>query len=356
MRPMIRPGLAFAWRSADTLQLGIDDPRPLIVSGLPAYARVVLALMDGVRTHVEIASTVATISDSTASTNSEDSEQTASVTDDVRDMIDRLLELGAVIDAGRWPGAAAVPLDAHERLLPDLAALGSAEPDHWWVALSTTSVTVLGASRLGAIIASSLVASGVGQVTVADPRPVTLADIALGGFTTHDLGHRRAELLSLHPERRATPEPDEMATRSLVVVTDAIDADTAARDLAAEGITHLVTSCRERLGRVGPFVVPGTSPCQFCLYLHRRDHDPAWSQIWRQRTWPASPAAHGPTAAVTASLAVAHILTWIAGDRPPSTSQVIEVAAPECTITSRPSVVHPECGCSWSADRATMAG
>ena len=334
MRPIIRPGLTVAWRTADTVQLGIDDPHPIVISGVAPSAKAVLDLMDGVRTRSDILAVA---------------EQDE--IDEVSSLIDQLIELGAVVDAGRWPGGPRISATSRARLLPELMSAAPPDPDRWWRSLAQSQVSIVGASRLGATLACALAAAGIGRVVVEDRRPVALADVSPGGFTPDDVGEPRSTVLSLHPEWRAMSSRLPLR-RELTVVTDASDIDANTQRLATHGSTHLVVSCHERIGRVGPFVRPGITPCVVCLHLHRRDHDPQWPDVWRQQPHVPSPVANAAIVAITAHIAATHVLSWALGDDPPSTHGVIEILAPYGTVITRPSHRHPECGCAW----ATMAG
>jgi hypothetical protein len=326
---MLRPGLAVAWRSPGTLQLGLDGPEPLVVSGLSPACRAALGMMDGTRTVDQVVDQVHT--DDHAA---------------VHELVDRLASAGALLDAGLWPGGRGQPPARRERLLPDLVATAPADPDSWWAALATAHVTVFGASRLGAVVARALSESGIAKVEVHDRRPVTAADVCLGGFASADIGSMRSELLRAHPGPPPPPRRRKVE-RHLAVVTDAVDIDQRAATLAASGTPYLVTSCQERAGTVGPFVDPGSSACHFCLELHRRDEDPAWPELWRQRTWSASPVTVASTVAVTAHLAASQVVSWVLGEPMSSAVGVLQVDGRRGTSVLRPVSPHPECGCAW---------
>jgi bacteriocin biosynthesis cyclodehydratase domain-containing protein len=182
---------------------------------------------------------------------------------------------------------------------------------------------------------------------------VTHADVSLGGFTPNDVGGRRADLLSTHPEwggRIRTHSVD----RRLVVVTDAVDVLPRCRALTATGTAHLVVSCRELVGRIGPLVLPGQSPCQFCYQLARRDVDRGWPTVWRQQSAAATPNADGVLTAITAQIAVAHVLDWLTGGDPPTLDGFVDVTAPHAATTHRRLARHPECGCAWPEDGSSL--
>ena len=328
MRPMFRPGLSWAWRSDDSIHVGIDGPHPVVISGVPNGTDAAFALMDGTRTLDELLNAV-----------------NGSVPG-LPEMIARLTEVGAVIDGGSWPGGRRIAKASRTRLLPDLMAAAPADPDHWWTSLAETHVVVVGASRLGSVIACALASVGFGRVTVDDRRKVAEGDVCNGGFTQAEVGLRRCELLTARDDLEAM-ESSIRPSRKLYVVTDAVDIDARTRSLTGHGSTHLVVSSRDRMGRVGPFVIPAQTACMFCVHLHHRDHDPAWPQVWRQLSWDATPITHSITVAITANLAVSHVLTWATSGNPPSMRGIIDVDGPHGTSQFRSTPPHPECGCTW---------
>lgn len=350
MRPLLAPGMRWAWRTPTTLQFGIDVPRPLVVSGLPAFGHLLLPLLDGTRERSQIPAAIAALSGE----GSTDSEVLA--------IIDRLVDLGIVVDGGSWPGALAVNAAWREQLAPDLRCASAIErfrsrPAARWDALAASEVVIMGASRLGATIARILTSAGLGRVTVRDTRDVSPADVSVGGYATADVGRRRSELLSTPFAENGHPHSGEVDQR-LVVVTDAANTDSLCRSLSTTDKPHLVVSCRELVGRVGPLVEPGRTPCHFCLALARRDRDPQWPAIWRQHQATATPDADTVLVGLTAYLAIAHALDWLTGGRPPSIGGFVEVTAPYGETSSRRFTHHPECGCAWPDSTAsrTMAG
>ena len=190
----------------------------------------------------------------------------------------------------------------------------------------------------------ALAAAGVGRVDIDDPAPVTPADVSLGGFAPKDVGGRRSGLQLAHSNAATRAR---RIRRRLVLVTDAVEEHPRCRALAAAGTAHLVVSCRELIGRVGPLVVPGRTACQFCLELARRDVDAGWADVWRQQLPTPTPDADAVLVGITAHIAAAHVLEWLTGGQPPSLGGFVEVVAPVGTTTHRRLAQHPECGCRW---------
>jgi hypothetical protein len=191
-----------------------------------------------------------------------------------------------------------------------------------------------------------LAGAGACWIDVDDPHLVTAADVSAGGFSPDDIGRRRSEVLGRRPKRLKEPQTRRSRQR-LVIVTDAVDVDDLGRSLVAADTPHLVVSCRELIGRVGPLVEPGASACLFCLQLARRDVDSGWSDVWRQQATQSSPDADALLVGTTAHLAAAHVVDWLTGGRPPSWGGFVEVVAPHGAVTTRSLAPHPECGCTW---------
>jgi bacteriocin biosynthesis cyclodehydratase domain-containing protein len=111
----------------------------------------------------------------------------------------------------------------------------------------------------------------------------------------------------------------------------------------------------ETLGSVGPFVVPGMSPCSHCLALRRADEDPAWPVLLAQHCSGRAttvPACDTSLATAVAGLAALHGLIYLDGGSPPSLGAVVDVSMVDGSVRRRRLDPHPDCGCCWSAAAA----
>ena len=104
-------------------------------------------------------------------------------------------------------------------------------------------------------------------------------------------------------------------------------------------VPHLPVVVAERTVGVGPFVVPGLSPCLYCVHLARSDRDPAWPAVATQ-LWGRAPRELGRTeVAETAAFVVRRIIEG------PGESGTAWEVGPEGVSATRWSR-HPGCRCA----------
>ncbi|MBV9486033.1 MAG: TOMM precursor leader peptide-binding protein, partial [Frankiaceae bacterium] len=108
---------------------------------------------------------------------------------------------------------------------------------------------------------------------------------------------------------------------------------------------------RETTATIGPFVLPGQTPCLRCVELGRGDRDPAWpvlaAQLIGERhvVEPCDVA----LASTAASIAALHVLAWLdhgIDPPPPSIGGMLELSLSDLRLRRRTIVAHPGCGCS----------
>ena len=126
-------------------------------------------------------------------------------------------------------------------------------------------------------------------------------------------------------------------------------------DHLREGAPHLLVRLAEGRAVVGPFVVPGATPCLRCTDAHLTDADPSWPLLVEQYARAVrSDRADGvpePVDAALASLALAwaarDLATYAEGGAPTTLASTIELAPRLETVETRQWFPHPRCGCSW---------
>jgi bacteriocin biosynthesis cyclodehydratase domain-containing protein len=347
MRPMLNPGLRRVWRSPATVQLGVYTKSRVLLQDVDDAFADLLASLDG-------GSDLATVVDRAVTSGHEEAA--------VRRLLDELLAAGAVIDASTWPGGVQLNHAARARLAPDLAAavLGGADEDtpvEHTAALAATTVVVQGVSRLGAVIATVASAAGFGRIEVMDERTVQPPDLCPGGFTPADLGVQRSTLLRRRPHWAATAGAPA-TSQTLHVLTDVSPTRALAAQLTRSGKPHLVVGSSEGVGRIGPLVVPGSTPCLRCHDLTRTDRDPQWARVALQLDDDAGLIADDSALTMaTAALATLHLTSWARGGQPPSLNGVLTLRPPHGEAAHQAFPFHPSCGCTWptNTQQDTMA-
>ncbi len=362
MRVQIRPGLVRLWRGPRTLQIGLDPRRGTVLEGVGDSERAVLeALAEGLDPRRLPGGPAG---------------------DGSRHLVELLAEAGVLLTdrAGRGVLSRLGPDAA--RLVQDAAAWSLVRPqagDGWELlaARGTRRVEVRGRGRTAFALAGTLVAAGVGTVTLgAGGGPVRTDEVGPLGPWPQDVGspleaaaERTCGLLGRTPPRWSPATPD------LVVLVDPDAADAArAEPLVRDDVPHLSVVPQEAGIVVGPLVVPGRGPCLRCLDLHRADRDPHWPRMLAQLLQPpgarrdepaeagrgrgstARPAAatqvrHGTqetaSSVLAAGLAALQVLGHLDGGTPAALGATLEIELPDGLPSRRPWPAHPACGCSW---------
>ncbi|MET0740110.1 MAG: ThiF family adenylyltransferase [Candidatus Nanopelagicales bacterium] len=349
MRPILKPGLQVLVRDAQTVQIGLDPRRAVLVTGSPEATIGLLNALDGTRDTPGVLTWAAA---------------NEVPLDDVVALLARLRAGGLLIDALAEHPLAERDRATRERLAPDADAVGLLDDDepHAMSRRYHAHVVVEGAGRLGAAIAHLLAASGVGRVGVVDDATVSLTDVSPAGhrfdaigrsrlLAVHDaLGAWGARAATLQQVRRPRARAARGATRQTdVVVLTTPEACTPHRraELLLGGQTHVTVRVQETVGEVGPLVVPGSSACAGCVELHRVDRDRGWSAVARCR---AEHEEIGETLLVTmtAALAAAAVTAHLDGrGDSPVVDGTVEVSLPFGLTTLRRWRPHPACGCRW---------
>lgn len=154
---------------------------------------------------------------------------------------------------------------------------------------------------------------------------------------------------------RHSSQPHASVSRDstdLVVLSDNLVADPRmVRDLHDAGIAHLPVRVRDRVGLVGPLVIPGRTSCLACADLHRSDRDAAWPAVAAQLRDTVG-SADRATVLATAALALSQVDRVVRAIRdggelgPPATlNTTLEFDVGATTIATRRWPKHPRCHC-----------
>lgn len=352
--PMLKPALRRAWRSRDTVQVGMTGAHASVVGPLDTATASLLALLDGTRSLPLLRAEAVALGLPEGRVDA---------------LVERLARAGLLDDA-RGGGAGGDTLRSRggaalERLRPDLASLSVLHPGpgaamRLMAARQEARVRVRGAGRVGAAVAALLSASGVGRVDVVDGGCVEPWDVGPGGVGARRTGERRDaagrrvvhEAAPLPGPRSRAGRPDPPLALTVCAPRDGVavwSPDPAeARELAASGTPHLYAGVAEATGVVGPLVLPGRSACAGCLDLDRAERDAAWPRMlaqWRSGRRAGVPSCDMALATVVAGLTVSWALAFLDGGSTAGAGHRLELALPGPGWSSRPVEPHPRCPC-----------
>lgn len=345
-RPRLRPGLRRAWRDTTTLQVGVFPGPGVVLAGLRPGDEAVICALDGAH----------------------DLEQVRQV--GARHRVDggRVAELLTLLSRS---GLLAGPGDGWQVDRAHLSRLGAtararlqADSEAWSLAHDSEGlllaadrgrrrVVVHGAGRVGATIASTLLAAGVGSVSLVDDRQVRPGDVLPSGAQQHDVGGSWMQMMAGAAARVGVvsrPSPGSFEPDLVVLVSEHVLDSRVGDDLVRRDVDHLGVVVDTARVVVGPLVLPGRSPCMRCLDLHRRDRDPAWlhlvAQLLDSR---ATRSAVGETALSTAAGALAALQALCRLDgkvTPDAVGRTLELSLPDGQVQRRSWRLHAQCGCA----------
>jgi bacteriocin biosynthesis cyclodehydratase domain-containing protein len=291
--------------------------------------------------------------------------ETALVVDDLPPplaaLLDRLdrpavtAELVAAATAGGVP--AEIVRDLLVRLVEAGALVDAAEPERAARARAAGVVSVRGRGPLAVGIVAGLLHNGIGTVHTDTGGVVNGGDLGTG-YTDADRGGERLAATQAAVRRllpgAVTRAPPMRSRPDLVVLTDETPGPTIAEQLRTNGVAHLAARLRDGVGIVGPLVYPGRTACLSCLDLTRGDLDPRWPAVAAQlagRAGVADPAA----ATATVGLAVAQAVAAIEERHPVAPSTTLELDVETGELHRRFWSAHPDCPCGAAhVDRASQ--
>ncbi|MFJ5264051.1 TOMM precursor leader peptide-binding protein [Streptomyces sp. NPDC088387] len=357
MHPMVKTALRRGWRDLGTVQFGMAPAHAMTLGPMDPATGHFLELLNGTRGLPLLR---------------EEARRMDLPDGHVDALVDRLARSGLLDDArGGGPAADALrkKMDVLDRLRPDLASLSvtTSEPGDAPARLAarrSMRVRVLGAGRVGTVLASLLSGAGVGEVDVRDIGKVEPWDVAPGGLPADAVGEHRAEsarraVRRAAPDRppRRSPGPAEQDSDpglSLVILAPRDDvavhapAPESADPFLSSGTPHLYAGVVEATGVVGPLVLPGETGCAGCLHEGRTDRDPTWPRLvtqWRSGKQRQVRACDLTLATTVAGLAAAHSLAFLDGHVPSSAGARWEVSLPALQWHARPVWPHSACAC-----------
>jgi hypothetical protein len=355
LRPTLLPGLPRVWRSPNTLQLGLDPARAVLIDLPDPSAARMLDLLDGSRAERVVLA---------------DAVEHGVAAADARELLDTLHEVGLVLAA---PSLLPPSLteDARARLRGEATALAlhqtaerratgpgppsSAHPGRAQVTPAqrlrrrgAAHVVVAGRGRLGAGIAVALAEAGVGHVHPDQAGAVGRAELAGSPLHAADVGRPLSEAVA-DAVTRAAPHTETHPVRrgaATLIVQLGYDQPVAllAAGHARRRQPHLPVAIREGAAVIGPFVPRAGAPCLNCVDLHRKERDAGWPELSAQFAGPAPEPCGVATILAATAYATAEALAFLDGGAPETLGAAVEIAAPG-RFRRRTWPPHPRCEC-----------
>lgn len=353
MHPMIKPALRRGWRDRQTVQYGVAPAHAVVLSPVDTTTGSFLDLLDGTRSLDQLRAAADAMG------------LGATAADRI---LARLTAAGLLEDTTADRASAA---EVTDQLRPDLASLSvtSPEPGGGLRRLSArrhARVRVRGAGRVGATLAATLSAAGVGHVEVVDGGCVEPWDTAPGGVDVTERGQRR-EKAGRRAVRRASPwalrqsPPPASDGFDLVVIAprDGLEAyapdPATAEPLLSTGTPHLYAGVIEGTGVVGPLVLPGDSPCADCLMRGWAAREPSWPLMvaqWRSPRRSGVPACDIALATLVAGVTAAHVLGFLDDGALCTAGARLRFVLPDAVGVREPVMPDPECPCGAASASA----
>ncbi len=353
MHPMIKPALRRGWRDRQTVQYGMAPAHAVLLGPVSDATAAFMELMDGTRSLDRLRV---------------EADRLGLAPEIPDKLIERLAGAGVLDDATASREAA---VSVGDRLRPDLASLSVVhrEPGggvRRLAARREARVQVRGAGRVGAAVAATLSAAGVGQVDVVDGGAVEQWDTAPAGIPAERVGTRRDVAARGVVRSSRAWQSRSRGEVGLVIITPRDGLDAYAPDPAAAecfmtaGTPHLYGGVVEATGVVGPLVLPGSSPCSDCLLRTRAEREPSWPMLvgqWRtaSRRRAGVPACDTALATMVAGATASYALSFLDGDGGCAVGYRLRFALPHLLPDTEQFRTHPECPCGAASVCAAPA-
>ncbi len=323
-------------RASDELQIGVEEPRRMLLRNAPARASDILAAMDG----TEPVSAVLM----------------AHGADPVvwRTLLGELLAAGMLVPVGpaavRRPRAgAAGPSPGSGHLSQERIGLshrhGQLAAGRILQARQDALVVIRGDSPAAALLATLLAAAGVGHV---HHDPIRSGLSSADGPATPERAWPGGTPASANPFVRTHRPAPHQSPALVVLAGDPMPDPGLAATLVQQRVPHLAMQTQAGRALVGPLVLPGRSSCLGCVHRHRTEADPGWPAVARQLSRQ-SPRAPATISAIAACFAAVQVLELLDGTSTPATvNGTVEWTPDGLSARRRTWPGHPDCGCRAS--------
>jgi hypothetical protein len=318
-------------RAPDTVQIGTDPPRCVVVMQAPQESLRILGSLDGANPVGQVLTT-------------HDADPLVWSA-----LLEQLLAADLLVpveqgDRDSIPTALGAHLSAERAGL--IHRHGPAAAGRIMQARDDALVIVRGRLPVATSILSMLAAAGIGHLhhETGPSRALTPRGRGGQGADPGGIGHGSTLRETFPTVRVHPPAAHQHPTIVVLAEGDVPDLGLAASYIKRR-VPHLAVAAGSARAVVGPLVLPGRSSCLSCAHRHRTDIDPGWPAVARQL---AQNVSRAPVVLATAAacLAVGQVLDHIDGVVMPSTvNGTLEWRSGDHVPRRRTWIDHPECGC-----------
>lgn len=366
LRPILLPGLPRIWRGPNTLQIGLDPARAVLVDLPDPRAARVLDLLDGTQPARIVLIRAAAL---------------GAPVDDARTLMETLHAAGFVLAAPALLPAALTD-DARQRLIGEATTLALARdrpcpagtngrpsgsgasdrprpsPAQILRRRATARLVVTGRGRLAAALSVAIAEAGIGHLHPDLDGLVSHGELAGGPLTGSDVGRPRREAVAA-AVRRAAPGVQTRAVRrgtASLVIQLGYDQPAAllAAGYARRRQPHLAVAIREGTAVVGPLVPATGAPCLNCVDMHRQERDADWPGLAAQLSGTTPEPCSVATLLAATAYVTAEALAFLDGGTPDTLGAAVEISTAG-RFRRRTWAPHPGCSCTRRPRRQPRA-
>lgn len=326
--------VALIARGPDELQIGVEEPRRVLMVNAPRGALGILTALDGSTPVGRVL--VAHDADPLV----------------WHALLADLLASGLLVPVAEQPAGPSAGSGhlSHERI-GLVHRHGQAAVGRILQARRDALVVVHGDSAAATLIATLIAAAGVGHVHHDPSRTGSAVADPLGGGRGSPVGRRRpgptadTAVRAANPSVRTHRPAPHQSPAVMVLAADAVPDLGLAATLVQQRLPHLSVLTLAGRALVGPLVLPGRSSCLGCMHRHRIDADPGWPIVARTlaRQAPRAPVTVSAMAATIAAVQVLDLLDGVAA--PVTVNGSVEWTAEDLSARRRSRPEHPDCGC-----------
>ncbi len=216
------------------------------------------------------------------------------------------------------------------------------------------TINIYGSTRVAMMLYEILLSSGLSQTSLIIPdehRAIADTDTCVGFLHSYDVGGSlQNRICEVRPDLSLFPlNPSSDNKSKAIAICVGPPQPELLQEWMSECIPHIFIEDPECASiTIGPFVIPGVTPCWRCTVLTQDDEHLAWTEVqWQRRI---TPPAETPVSVsyYIAGLIALEILRFIDTGQSDFLGSTLRIDYRKAIDTARRTFSpHPACGCHW---------